>query len=473
MSVMKYFEAIAKIPHASFQEEKISNYLKEFAKDRNLKYIQDEMHNIVIFKPASAGYENVEPVMLQAHIDMVAEKNQDSDHDFENDPLELIEKDGYLWANNTTLGADDGVGVAYMMALLDDKDAKHPALECVFTVQEEVGLQGAVGLDTSDLKAKYCIGLDSSGEDETCVSTSGGVRVTLTKDVSFQKVEVDGLRLSIRGLKGGHSGGDIDKERANANKLSGILLRHLQDELKDIRLSSYDAGLKVNAITRESDCVFTTQDIAKAKEMLTSMFAEMKTQYAFSDEDLNFELETVQVQRVLSVEESEAFIDLLFMLPYGVIQKSKAIEDLVITSGNIGTANIHDDHIALNLSLRATQGFVLDTIMRQAQWLADKQGYRIEFSARYPGWDFDPNSKLRARLLEVYEDLRGHEMRETATHGGMELGIWKEKMPELDIISFGPKMYEIHTPQEHLDIASFERTYEVLVKLLESMHDFV
>ena len=193
MSVMKYFEAIAKIPHASFQEEKISNYLKEFAEDRNLKYIQDEMHNIVIFKPASAGYENVEPVMLQAHIDMVAEKNQDSDHDFENDPLELIEKDGYLWANNTTLGADNGVGVAYMMALLDDKDAKHPALECVFTVQEEVGLQGAVGLDTSDLKAKYCIGLDSSGEDETCVSTSGGVRVSLTKDVSFQKVEVDGF----------------------------------------------------------------------------------------------------------------------------------------------------------------------------------------------------------------------------------------------------------------------------------------
>ncbi len=473
MSVMKYFEAIAKIPHASYQEEALSNYLKEFAEERKLKYFQDEIFNIVIFKPASEGYEDVAPVMLQAHLDMVAEKNQASDHNFEKDPIELIEKDGYLWANNTTLGADNGVGVAYMMALLDDPNAKHPALECVFTVQEEVGLRGAVELDTSSLQAEYCIGLDSSGEDETCVSTSGGVRVSLSREIEFESLSATALQVSIRGLKGGHSGGDIDKERANANKLAGILMRHLQDELQDLRLASYDAGLKVNAITRESDFIFTSDHLEKAQAMLETMFAEMKTQYAFSDEGLSFDVKEVEIDKALSVEESEAFIDLLFILPYGVFQKSMAIEDLVITSANIGTANILEDSIDLSLSLRATQSFVLDSLIRQVAWIAEKQGYQFESSARYPGWDFDANSKLRARLLEVYEDLRGDAMRETATHGGMELGIWKDKMPDLDIISFGPKMYEIHTPNEHLDIASFERTYEVLLNLLESMHDFV
>lgn len=472
MSVMKYFEAISEIPRASFKEERISNYLKEFAIERGLKYIQDDMFNIIIFKPASEGYEKAPTVMLQGHIDMVAEKNNDSDHDFDHDPIKLIEKDGMLWADKTTLGADNGVAVAYMMALLDDEKAQHPALECVFTVQEETGLTGAAFLDTSILEASLCVGLDSSGDDETCVSTSGGVRVALEKELNFESNTQEAVHVSIKGLKGGHSGGDIDKERANASKLAGIILRRTLDEFPQMRLAQIDGGLKMNAITRENDFVIAIDDKTAFEAFLEPIITEMKVQYEFSDEGLEINTTSVKVDQVLTKEDTAMITDLLFMLPYGVIQKSMAIEDLVITSANIGTINILDNKVVITLSLRATQAYVLDNLMRQVQWLADLYQMEIEFSSNYPGWNFDAHSPFRKRLLEVYEAINGKTMRETATHGGMELGIWKDKMPELDIISFGPNMYEIHTPNEHLDIASFEKTYTLLENLLKSLNNF-
>ena len=472
MSVMKYFEAISEIPRASFKEERISNYLKEFAKERGLNYIQDDLFNIIIFKPASTGYESAPTVMLQGHIDMVAEKNNDSDHDFDHDPIKLIEKDGMLWADKTTLGADNGVAVAYMMALLDDDKAAHPALECVFTVQEETGLTGAAHLDTSMLEAELCVGLDSSGDDETCVSTSGGVRVAMEKAVNFETNTLEKVHVSIKGLKGGHSGGDIDKERANASKLAGIILRRTLDQFPEMRLVKIDGGLKMNAITRENDFIIAVPNAAEFETFLAPIIAEMKVQYEFSDENLEIITNTVSEDKALSQEDTAMITDLLFMLPYGVIQKSMAIEDLVITSANIGTINLENDKVVITLSLRATQAYVLDNLMRQVQWLADCYDMDIEFSSNYPGWNFDAHSPFRKRLLEVYETLNGATMRETATHGGMELGIWKDKMPELDIISFGPNMYEIHTPDEHLDIASFEKTYNLLKTLLESLNKF-
>lgn len=470
--VLGYFREISAIPRASFQEKAISDYLVAFAKELGLRYVQDDVYNVVIFKDASAGYEKAPAVMLQSHIDMVAEKNKDSDHNFDTDPLDLYIEDGFLHARGTTLGADDGAGVVYMMALLADKEAKHPALECVFTVQEETGLTGAALLDTSALKATLCVGLDGSGETETYVSSSGGVRGKLERTVQVETVDSLAVTVRIRGLLGGHSGGEIDQERGNASKIAGFILRRALDTFPKLRLVEMDGGLKMNAITREHDFTIAIEDPEAFKTWFKDVEREFKTQYEFSDAGLEFLLETGHVNSAVSADDTAAIVNLLLMLPYGVIQKSKAIADLVITSANIGTVNLNSDRIEITISLRATQAFVIENIMRQVEFLAKTTGFSLEFSSKYPGWEYDANSKFRARLSEVHKALRGKDMDMVATHGGLELGIWKDKLPDLDIVSFGPIMFDIHTPKERLDIASLDRTYELLVKLLESLDTF-
>lgn len=469
-TVLKYFREISAIPRASFHEEKIANYLVNFAKDLGLETIIDDMYNVIIFKPASKGYEDAPVVMLQSHTDMVAEKNKDSNHDFDNDPLDLYIEDGFLHAKGTTLGADDGAGVVYMMAILADKDAKHPALECVFTVQEETGLTGATELDTSMLKSELCIGLDGSGEIETYVSSCGGVRGVLNKEVTFESKTSDTVTVEIRGLLGGHSGGEIDQERANASKLAGIILRRALDEMP-LRVVAIDGGLKMNAITRENDFTVAVEDVEAFKAWFAPVAAEFKTQYEFSDAGLTFNLIEGTTDKVLSEKDTEMVVDMLFMLPYGVIQMSKAIEDLVITSANIGTVNLNDERFEISVSLRATQAFVKENVMRQVEWIGRQYGMNVEFSSNYPGWNYDAKSPLRAKTLEVYKAMRGTDMNIVATHGGMELGIWKGKMPELDIVSFGPIMFDIHTPDERLDLESLDRTYDFMVALLASLNE--
>lgn len=469
--LMSLFKDISDIPRASFQEKEISDYLVSFGNKLGLETNQDAYNNVLIKKPASAGYENAPVVMLQSHVDMVAEKNKNSSHNFDKDPIELIIEGNILRANNTTLGADDGVGVVYMMALLQDEKAQHPALECVFTVEEEVGLIGATNFDTSTLEASLCIGLDSSGEKEVYVSSSGGVRGSMVKPIAFNSLQQDTLKLGIRGLHGGHSGGEIDQERGNAIKLAGIILKRAMQRFS-IQLVMIDGGLKINAIPREVDIEFVVDDKDGFLAWFKTVEQELLLQYEFSDSGLNFVLDQGHTEQALSLDDTKKIVDTLFMLPYGVIQKSKALENLVITSSNIGTVSVNNNQVEINVSLRATQGFVIENIMEQVSWIGDIGGFEVSFSSRYPGWNFDKDSKLRERLKEVHQTLRHEAMLEVATHGGVELGIWKGKMPHLDIASLGPIMYDIHTPNEHLDIASFERTYEVLYELLKSLNNF-
>lgn len=466
--IMTLFHLISEIPRASYDEKRISDFIVKFGKDLNLETYQDEHLNVVIRKPASKGYEDAPVVLLQAHIDMVAEKNKDSLHNFDTDPLELRVVDGILWANNTTLGADDGVGVVYMLALLEDENAQHPELECVFTVLEEVGLIGATEFDATSLKASLMVGLDSSGENEVYVSSSGGVRGELACSVDYEHKHLSTVSIKIRGLKGGHSGGEIDQERGNALKIAGIILRRALDEF-DYHIVSIDGGLKLNAICREADVTIALEDVDAFKEWFNHIEAEFITQYEFSDNGLSFTLEDGSTDSVLTARDTCMIADVLFMLPYGVKQKSKAIENLVITSSNIGTVRLDDSRFEVCVSLRATQSFVIETVMREVEWIGDILGLDVTFSAKYPGWNYDSGSKFREKLKTVYQALRNEPMAEVATHGGVELGIFKGKMPNLDIISLGPKMYDIHTPNEHLDVASFERTYEVLAALLASL----
>ncbi|QIK70005.1 aminoacyl-histidine dipeptidase [Erysipelothrix sp. HDW6C] len=469
--VMKYFREISAIPRASFNEEGMRDHLAAFADTLGLKYVTDHLFNIIIFKPATAGYEAAPVVMLQSHTDMVAETNKGSNHNFDTDPLDLYIEEGILHARGTTLGADDGAGVAYMMAILADTETGHPALECVFTVQEETGLTGATELDTSMLEASLCIGLDGSGETETYVSSCGGVRGALTRTVNYESVTMPTVTVRIRGLLGGHSGGEIDQERGNASKLAGIIMRRALDQFA-FHVVAIDGGLKENAITRENDFTIALSDPAVFTTWFKGVEKELQEQYEFSDNGLNFIIETGSTTQVLSEVDTEAVVNTLFMLPYGVIQKSKAIADLVITSANIGTVRLDDECFKVTVSLRATQGFVIENIMRQVEWVASTNGLSVEFSSRYPGWNYDANSKFRERTLEVYKEMRGEAMETVATHGGLELGIWKGKMPNLDIVSFGPIMFDIHTPDERLDIASFDRTYQFMVALLASLNNY-
>lgn len=469
--LMQLFKNISDIPRASFDEKRISDYVKQFGLDLGLEVRQDAFNNVLIKKPATSGYETAPVVMLQSHLDMVAEKNMGSTHNFDTDPLELIIEDGFLRANETTLGADDGVGVVYMLALLEDKTIEHPALECVFTVEEEVGLVGAENFDTSDLNAAMCVGLDSSGENSVYVSSSGGVRGHLTRKVVKESKVSNTIKIEIRGLHGGHSGGDIHLERANALKLAGIILKRASS-LFDFNLVDIQGGLKINAICREADLEIALDDIEGFKKWFKEVESELLVQYEISDSGLGFSVVEQNTKTVLSKEDTKAIVETLFMLPYGMLQKSMAIEGLTITSANIGTANLMDDTFEIAVSLRATQTFVIENVMTLVESIANIHGFNLDFSAQYPGWNYEKESKFRNRLFEVYQSLRNQTMVEEATHGGVELGIWKGKMPHLDIIGLGPIMYDIHTPKERLDIASFKRTYEVLVALLTSLNHY-
>lgn len=468
--VLKFFKEISAIPRASFNEKAISDYIVEFAKERNLRYIQDDLYNVIVFKEATKGNENKPVLMLQSHTDMVAEKNMGTEHDFDKDPLDLYVEDGFLKAKGTTLGADDGAGVAYMLAVLDNNELSHPALECVFTVQEETGLTGAEKLDTSVLKATQCIGLDGSGEIETYVSSSGGCKVTLTKTLNWESEgSKPSVMIQVRGLIGGHSGVEIDQERGNANKLIGIILKRAYKEFPDMQLVSYSGGMKDNAIARECDAEVIVNDVVGFKNTLNTIVNELKIHFEYSDSGLEVNVIDSEASKYLTKEDTKDIVTLMFMLPYGVTHKSFAIKDLVIASANIGSVRMDDNQITVKVSLRAMQGFIIENMMEQVEELAQNYHFNLTFSAKYPGWVFDEKSVLRDHIKRVYKDLRSTEMLEVATHGGLELGIWKDRLPELDIVSFGPIMYDIHTPDERLDLESFDRTYEFLEAVIEQL----
>lgn len=470
--LFNYFKEISQIPHVTYHEKALSDMI--YNRALNLGYIasQDAMGNLLVNIPASIGYENSEVILIQSHLDMVGEKNNDSQHNFETDPIELIVDANVLHANNTTLGADDGVGVAYMIAIMEDKSLQHPALELLFTVQEEVGLVGAEFYDTKDLKATLCIGLDSSGENEVYVSSSGGVRIRMDKVLNFVEKVTNTVIINITGLKGGHSGGDIDLERANAIRLAGIILKRSIEEYGEVNIVNIQGGLKINAIPREAVLELAVDDTDKYQTWFKSIEKELKYLYEISDSNLNFHLETSHTKQIIDSKSSLQIANALFMLPQGVMHKSMAIKDLVIASGNIGTVIIEDKTLIIGVSLRATQEFVIDDMMYRVKLISKNTAFNFSYNAKYPGWNYDKDSKFRKQLFKVYEDLRDEAMVEVATHGGVELGIWKGKMPHLDIISLGPIMHDIHTPDESLELDSYYRTYEVLSALLQSMNEY-
>ncbi|MBQ9840835.1 MAG: beta-Ala-His dipeptidase [Erysipelotrichaceae bacterium] len=459
-----YFHETTKIPHGSYNEKALSDYIVEFAKAHNLKYMQDDMWNVIVYKPASVGYESAEPLIIQAHIDMVCEKNKDSNHNFETDPLQLYVEDGWLKAKGTTLGADDCAGAAYILAILEDDTLAHPALECIFTVQEEVGLFGAMNLKAEDISAHRMISLDGGGEVSTLLSSAGGCRADISKKLEWEDNTDACYRVAVRGLFGGHSGGEIHKEKGNANVLVARILKEAQVNGCDIQLINFNGGLKDNAIPREADMVFASNtNVEELKKSLFNTENDIKIELEFSDAGFHMEFEPVETEsKKLTQAVSDAILDYAMLMPNGFMHRSMAIEGLTLTSLNLGVVEMDEERISFHVSIRSAIESGIDHLVRQLELLAKHLGFAIETGARYPGWNYSEVSGMRDIYDEVVQELYGKPLVKLAAHGGCECGVFKALVNDMDIISVGPVSKDIHTPDESLDLASFDRTYTIL-----------
>lgn len=466
-----YFHEICQIPHGSYHEKAISDYVVEFAKKHGLKYVQDKMFNVVIYKDGSQGYEDYDPLMLQAHLDMVCESVEP--FDFESQPIETYVDDaGRLRAKGTTLGADDGMGVAQMLAILQDTSLKHPPLECVFTVQEEVGLFGALGLDLSLLHAHRMISLDGGGEVVTSISSAGGVNVITTLPYKTVENTKPCYQLKVTGLVGGHSGGEIHKEKANANKLLSRIIKEMMYEKVDVSLVRIDGGAKDNAITRESVCTFASStDYEAIQHIVDSLHAKIYVEFEHTDPGFTTVLEKKeQVKQCMDETSTTHIIDYMFMVPNGFRHKSMVIEGLTLTSLNLGIVKTEQGKVICNSSVRSALEEAIDHLIDVITCIASYTNGSVHCEARYPGWKYDPNSKLRETFQNVFAKLYdGKQLTCRAGHGGLECAVFTQIPGGMDIVTCGPVSEGCHTPDEYLDLASFDRAYTLLTTLIASV----
>ena len=465
----KYFEEISRIPRASYKEEKCADYLVEFAKEHNLKYKRDALHNVIIYKTASPGYEDHGAVILQGHTDMVCEKNADCAHNFDTDPIDLYIEDGILKAHGTTLGADNGMGCAYMLAVLA-MDIPHPALECAFTVQEEVGLLGAFALKAEDFTAKRYINMDFGGSGtSTCTTSAGGEMIGLRKYVEFEACEEKAYRIFVTGLQGGHSGGCINQERGNSLKICSRILKEISGSC-DLRIVKLDGGLKNNAIPRECEAIIASsakeEDIRRAFE---KMETQIRNEIKFQEPDFEVTLEIAEGGPAICEEVSADIVDLMYLLPSGLRHKSMQIADLPVASENLASVRCGADYVEFQYSLRAEKASLRDMMENELCILAGIFDLSVDVYNKFPSWEFNPDSRMRELLCRIFKEKKGFDMEIIATHGGLECGVFCDMIPGLDVVTLGAASSGAHTPEEQMNLASFDETFDLLAELLKAL----
>ena len=457
--VMRWFEALCAIPHGSRDTKRVSDFCVAFAKERGLRCVQDAHNNVVIYAPASAGYETHPTVILQGHLDMVCEKEPDCDIDFAVDGLRLAHDDTYIYAEGTTLGGDDGIAVAYALAVLDDPTVRHPPLEVVFTVDEEIGMLGADAMDMSVLSGRVLLNCDSEDEGILTVSCAGGATSALTKPLRTEAATAQGWRVGVRGLTGGHSGVEINKGRANANKVLAAALQGLT-----VTLCSIAGGSKDNAIPRASEAVVVSE-----ADDFAALFAANAAKAALPETEQHAEFYCEPAEAGEMLAGSEAVLGLLNAVPNGVQAMSSDIPGLVQTSLNLGILTTDADAVRLTFSVRSSVNREKFGLIDQLKALAARFGGSYSESGEYPAWEYQKDSRLREVMVEVFEAQYGRKPVVEAIHAGLECGIFSDRLPGLDAVSFGPQMHDIHTSRERLDIASTARTWEYLVAVLERL----
>ena len=480
--VFSIFHEITQVPRPSKREGKIIEWLKAFAVKHNLEHTVDEAGNIIMRKPATSGYEDKPGVILQAHMDMVCEKNNDTVHDFDNDPIHTYIDGDFIKAQGTTLGADNGIGMALMLAAITSDTLKHPALECLFTVDEETGLTGAFRLQDGCLNGKQLINLDSEDDGQVFIGCAGGID-TLAK-MHYEPIpSVEGearmqlysLRIKVGGLMGGHSGDDINKGRGNANK---ILVRFLYQVMKsmDMHVAKLDGGNLRNAISREAEAVITIPIWCKEdiRVMLNHYIATIEQEIGDVEKDFTMSLETTETPDFyIPQEDSERLIQALYACPHGMMAMSKTMPGLVETSTNLASVKMKEDEkgafVEINTSQRSSIESKKHDIKQMVECALALACDEVTHGDGYPGWAPNPQSPLLEVTKKAYQDLFAAEPKVLAIHAGLECGLFLEKYPYLDMVSIGPQMFGVHSPQERLSIASTGKCWEWLKRILEAL----
>ena len=471
--VWSYFSEILQIPRPSKKEEKIIEYLLNFGKQQNLETVQDEVGNVLIRKAATSGMENRKSVVLQSHIDMVCEKNSDKVHDFESDPIEALIEDGWVTANGTTLGADDGIGMAAQLAILASKEIEHGPIECLFTVDEETGLTGAFGLKPGFLKSNILLNLDSEDDGQIFIGCAGG-QDTLAW-LPYDKVEIaegfESFKIMVSGLKGGHSGDEINQNRGNANK---ILNRFLWSNLQDlgIQLSDFNGGNLRNAIAREAFAIvmLSPEKSIELKSRLTIFEADVRGEYHISEPYLKISIEDCETPEfVVDTESTQELVNAIYACPHGVIAMSQDIDDFVETSTNLASVKFQEDEIMITTSQRSSIESAKKDISNMVASVFNLAGGRFEHSDGYPGWKPNPNSQINAQTAEAYERLFDQKPEVLAIHAGLECGLIGDKYPEMDMTSYGPTIKRAHSPDEKIEISTVIKFWELTLDILKNI----
>lgn len=473
--VFRYFEDICNIPHGSGNMEKISDFCVNFAKEHGLAYIQDDMKNVIIIKEATPGYEEEVPVILQGHLDMVCEKRPEKEKDFFTEGLDLCTDGKLIWADGTTLGGDDGIAVAFCLAILAAKDLAHPRLEVALTVDEETGLYGAEAIDLSMLKGKKLINIDSEEEGILLTSCAGGL--TLNVEVPVERIEAQGMvyELQVTGLLGGHSGVEIDKGRANANVILGRVLRVLEKEIS-VDIISMEGGAKDNAIPRLSrvNILVNKEQEEKLQKIVELQEETLRRELHASDKNITLSLTSrgEAKQEVLDMVSKKKALHTLNNIPNGIQAYSMDVEGLVETSLNMGIMNLKEQKLQMSFAVRSSIESAKYYLTDKVRIFAEILGGTVQIRGDYPGWEYRPNSPLRDTFVRVYERMYGKKPEIQAIHAGLECGMFTGKIKDLDCISFGPNMQHVHTFEETLEVESVRRTWEYLCQILAEKTKF-
>ena len=476
--VFHYFSEISKIPRASKKEKEISDWLVKFAKERKLKVIQDEHYNVIIKKKATEGYEDFSPLILQGHMDMVWEKNKDTEFDFSTQSIELVIDGDFLKANGTTLGADNGIAVAYALAILDSDDIKHPALEVVITTDEEDGMSGVVNLDFDEFDGKTLINLDTEEYGEVYVSSAGGTRTEIKFIFETKKIGngYTPISIEVKGLSGGHSGAEIHKNLGNSIKILSEVLYHLSKRY-EMSLIHIDGGGKVNAIPREAVAEIAVKldgdSIDELKKLAELAFENILKDFKVSDKLPILAIEKIEEKNLgISLGDTLNIINFLHEVPNGVLEMSKHIEGLVETSINIGfiSTEIVDGNVKIRIKslARSMANDPLNKLVEEVTDLTRKHDANIKIAASNPSWEYKEDSKIRELIAKSFKEITGNEPVIKAIHAGLECGVFTQNIKGADVVSIGPNIYGAHTPEERMDIKSVGETWEWLLKILEN-----
>jgi dipeptidase D len=468
--VFAYFEEISSIPHGSRNTKQISDYLVSFAKKQGLRYIQDELNNVIIFQEGTSGMENRAPVIIQGHMDMVCQKDEDCEIDMEAQGLDVTHDGDYVFANGTTLGGDDGIALAYSLALPEDRSIPHPPLEVIFTVDEEIGMEGATGVDLSELKGRRLINIDSEEEGVFTVACAGGARATLELPLERRAVYGPCIRLTVEGLRGGHSGVEIHKNRANATKVMGELLSRIQ-KLMPLCITKLSGGTQDNAIPRSCSATLVAMGshIDRINEITEQLQAEIRQQYDEPDAKIYGDDVDAFGGNALSTQLSAQVIALLCSVPNGIQSWSQDIPNLVQTSLNLGVTAMEKDKLSLTFAVRSSVNQEKLELLEKLKELSLLQGCSYSDMGNYPAWEYVKDSVLRDTMVDVYTRMFNKEPKVVAIHAGLECGILSDKLPGLECVSIGPQMHDIHTSRERLEIASTERTWRFLLETLKAL----